>query len=41
MGRNHGRIVAVFDDRIEVLELVSDGAGGWSERDAALVLDEQ
>ncbi|MEM9304660.1 MAG: pilus assembly protein PilP [Pseudomonadota bacterium] len=41
LGRNHGRIVAVFDDRIEVIELVADGAGGWSERDAALVLDEQ
>ena len=41
MGRNHGRVIAVYDDRIEVVELVADGAGSWSERDAALVLDDQ
>lgn len=39
MGRNHGRIVAIYDDRIELVELVSDGVG-WREQDAALALDE-
>ncbi len=40
MGRNHGQILAVYDDRIELLELVPDGVG-WREQEAALALDEE
>jgi type IV pilus assembly protein PilP len=34
MGLSDGRITAVFEDRIEMVELVPDGAGGWLERQA-------
>lgn len=39
MGRNHGRITAIYEDRIEVVELYSDGAGRWREQAARLRLD--
>lgn len=39
MGRNYGRILAVSESRIRVVELVPDGSGGWMERDASLTLD--
>lgn len=41
MGQSDGRITGVFDSRIELIELVPDGAGGWLERPAALTLDDQ
>ncbi len=41
MGRNHGRIVAVYDDRIELVELVPDGSDAWAERRAEIALDEE
>src|SRR3546814_4708987 len=31
MGQNDGRVTAVHEDRIELVELVPDGAGGRSE----------
>src|SRR3546814_3509885 len=34
MGQNDGRVTAVHEDRIELVELVPDGAGGWLERPA-------
>lgn len=39
MGQSDGRIVSVTPDRIELVELVPDGAGGWLERPAALALE--
>lgn len=41
MGQNDGRIVGVHEDRIELVELVSDGAGGWTERRADVALDDE
>lgn len=41
LGQNEGRILAVSEDRIELLELVPDGAGGWLERQASIALDDQ
>lgn len=41
LGQNDGRVVAVGADRIDMVELVSDGAGGWIERQASLALDEK
>ena len=41
MGQNDGRITAVYEDRIELVELVPDGAGGWLERPASLALEDQ
>ena len=40
MGQNDGRVTGVFTDRIEVVELVSDGAGGWLERPASIALED-
>jgi type IV pilus assembly protein PilP len=41
MGQNDGRVTAVYEDRIELVELVPDGAGGWLERPATVALAEQ
>lgn len=41
MGQSDGRVTAVFEDRIEVVELVPDGAGGWLERPATVALEDQ
>ncbi len=41
MGQNDGRVTAVFEDRIELVELVPDGAGGWLERPASVALEDQ
>lgn len=38
LGRNHGRIVAIDAGKIEVLEIVPDGEGGWLERPRQLPL---
>jgi type IV pilus assembly protein PilP len=40
MGLSDGRITAVFEDRIEMVELVPDGAGGWLERQAKIALED-
>jgi type IV pilus assembly protein PilP len=39
MGQNDGRIVAVNDSEIELVEIISDGIGGYLEREAAVGLD--
>ena len=41
LGQSDGRVASVAAERIEIVELVSDGAGGWLERQASLALDEQ
>lgn len=41
MGQSDGRVTAVYEDRIELVELVPDGAGGWLERPATLALEDQ
>lgn len=38
MGQNDGRIVAVNDSEIELIEIISDGIGGYLEREAAVGL---
>jgi type IV pilus assembly protein PilP len=40
MGRNHGKIVAIAEDRIELNEIIPNGQNGWQERTAALALFE-
>jgi len=39
MGRNHGRIVSITSDRINLIEIVPDGLGGWLERPRTLALN--
>ena len=41
LGQSDGRVTAVFEDRIELVELVPDGAGGWLERPATVALEDQ
>ena len=41
LGQSDGRVTGVFEDRIELVELVPDGAGGWLERPATVALEDQ
>lgn len=40
MGQNHGRIVGVNESRVELVEIVPDGRGGWVERPRSITLSE-
>ncbi|MCE7033467.1 pilus assembly protein PilP [Lysobacter sp. GX 14042] len=40
MGQSDGRVTGVFEDRVELVELVPDGAGGWLERPASIALED-
>ncbi|WDS38100.1 pilus assembly protein PilP [Pseudoxanthomonas sp.] len=40
MGQSDGRITDVQENRVDLVELVPDGAGGWLERPAAVTLDQ-
>jgi type IV pilus assembly protein PilP len=40
LGQNHGRVVAVDEQQVSVLELISDSTGNWIERQAALAIQE-
>ncbi|KFA41294.1 pilus assembly protein PilP [Xylella fastidiosa] len=40
IGQNDGRVTKVNEDRVELVELVSNGEGGWLERPAALSFDD-
>jgi len=41
MGQNYGRVVGLSDTRIELVEIVPNGRGGWVERPRSLSLDEE
>jgi type IV pilus assembly protein PilP len=41
LGRNHGRVVAVDESKIDVIEIVPDGDQGWLERPRSLTLKER
>jgi type IV pilus assembly protein PilP len=38
MGQNYGRIVSITDSEIQLVEIISDGLGGYLERPAAIGL---
>ena len=40
LGRNHGRITAVEEGRIDFVELVQDARGAWTERPMHVVIPE-
>ena len=41
VGRNYGRIIGVSESRLELIEIVPNGRGGWVERPRSLsLLDE-
>jgi type IV pilus assembly protein PilP len=41
MGHNYGRITAITDTRVEMVEIVPTGDGGWIERPQAIAMLEQ
>ena len=41
LGQSDGRVKAVYPDKIDVTELVPDGAGGWIERPATIAIANQ
>lgn len=40
LGQNYGRITAITESRIDLIEIIPNGMGGWIEREAALSLTE-
>lgn len=41
LGRNHGRIVLIDEAKVDVIEIVPDGEGGWLERPRSISLKER
>jgi type IV pilus assembly protein PilP len=41
IGQNHGKVVAVDNSKIELIEIVSDGLDGWVERPRLLALSKK
>lgn len=41
LGRNHGRILSIRENKIDVIEIVSDGLDGWLERPRTIILKGQ
>lgn len=41
LGRNHGRVTGIEESRVDVVEIVPDGEGGWLERPRTLSLPER
>lgn len=39
IGKNHGRITSISRDKLDVIEIVSDGKGGWLEKPRTLSLE--
>jgi len=40
MGQNYGEVVSVDETRIQLVEIVPDGLGGWMKRQAAIAIEE-
>lgn len=40
MGKNYGKIIRIVNDKIEVMEMVSDKPGRWREQQQSLALTE-
>jgi type IV pilus assembly protein PilP len=41
LGRNYGRIIAIDESKVDVIEIVPDGEGGWLERPRSISLKER
>jgi len=39
MGKNHGRVTRIEPTEVVLSELITDGAGGWLEREASMALE--
>ncbi len=40
LGQNYGRITTITDSEIQLVEIISDGIGGYLERPAAVALSD-
>jgi len=40
MGQSDGQVIAILEDRIDLVELVPDGTGGWLERPASVAIEQ-
>lgn len=40
LGKNHGRILRILQDKLELMEIVPDQPGTWNEHQVAMVLSE-
>ena len=41
LGQNYGRITAIAEDHIDLVELIPNGTGGWMERQATIALGDK
>jgi len=41
MGKNHGRIVDIAEGRLNLIEIVPNGHGGWLERPRSVTLEDE
>jgi type IV pilus assembly protein PilP len=41
MGQNNGKIVAISETKVDLVELIPNGTGGWMERHASIALPEK
>ncbi len=41
IGHNHGEVVSIFENEIQLKEWINDGLGAWRERSAAMALKEE
>lgn len=41
LGQNDGKVLGIYEDRIELVELFPNGLGGWEERRSAIALDDE
>ncbi|ODS24304.1 hypothetical protein AB835_04575 [Candidatus Endobugula sertula] len=41
LGKNHGRIEALTEQKIDVIEIVPNGSNGWLERPNAMTINEK
>lgn len=41
MGQNHGKIVNIQEDKVDLIEIARDARGNWQERPASIALVEQ
>ena len=41
MGQNYGKIDRIFEEKVELTEIIQDGQGGYIERQATLALGEE
>lgn len=41
LGQNYGRVIAITEEKIDLVELIPNGSGGWMERAATIALGDK